>query len=113
MGERRAGNAEESVDRGSSTGPNVPFEHSNDAVSIPIQAQDEGPGKSPDHLGKRGVGVPAKPVQRAGQEVPDVQHAQKIVEEERTSKVRQTRMVKGRFDVSWGVSQVRAILTSG
>ena len=76
-----------------------------------IQAQDEGPGKSQHHLGQSVVGVPAMPVQMASQEVSDLQHSQKFVEEERTSVVRQTRMVKGQFDVSGGVAHVREILT--
>jgi len=50
-----------------------------------IQTQDERPRQGQHHLGERVLRVPAFPVDVASQEMADLQHSNKFVQEERAS----------------------------
>ena len=64
-----------------------------------IQTQDERPSERQDHLRETVVVIAPGPRQTLCDEVTELQHSEKFMEEERAPIVRQTSMTKGYFDV--------------
>jgi hypothetical protein len=69
-----------------------------------IQAQNQRPGQRQHHLRQAIVMVASNPVQIAGQEMSQLQHSKKFVNEECAAIARQTRMAEGDSHISWGAA---------